>query len=154
MKLYCARHGPAAQLPNAMGEKPLTLQGRQIVLKVGAYLCQRGVRVSQVWHSPKLRAQETAKLLRAAIAPAAPMETCLLLGPQSFPEDLVSLLEELQEDTLLVGHMPCMSELVSILVGSVGEGTPLYFWPGMVVCLEREEKNRWIVRWALSPDLV
>jgi phosphohistidine phosphatase len=54
---------------------------------------------------------------------------------------------------MLVGHLPFMGKLVARLVGA-DEGKPVAtFFPGTVVCLERDEANHWTIAWMVRPAL-
>ena len=156
MKLYCVRHGRAEQLPDHTGERPLTQEGINDVSKVAAYLKHQAVwvRVVRLMHSGKLRAQQSADILAAAVAEGQTIEVCALLGSDHSIIPLVNLIQEWHDDTMLVGHMPFMSQLVSTLILGEDSYDILRFPPGTVVCLERIEHHRWILNWVVCPDLV
>ena len=153
MKLYCVRHGHAEQLPNKNGERPLTHEGVDEINRMAVYLAHRDVRAVHVMHSSKLRARQSAIILAEAVAKDQLVEICELLESDYPTAPLVDRIQEWHDDTLLVGHMPFMSQLVSALV--LGDDYPdiLRFPPATVVCLERFE-SRWILNWVLRPDLV
>jgi phosphohistidine phosphatase len=153
MKLYCVRHGHAEQSPDKQGEYPLTAQGQAEVSKVAAYLGQRGAHVVHVLHSGKLRAQQTAKLFADAMGNGK-TALCPYLNMENALDPLLALIHEWHDDTLLVGHMPFMSQLVSALLLQNESHDIVRFPPGTVVCLDRFEHQRWILDWVLRPDLV
>lgn len=157
MKLYCVRHGRAAQLPDHTGERPLTQEGINDVSKVAAYLKHRAawVHVVRLMHSGKLRAQQSAEILAAAVADGQTIiEVCALLGSNHSTIPLINLIQEWHDDTILVGHMPFMSQLVSTLILGKDSYDILRFPPSTVVCLERIEHRRWMLNWVVCPDLV
>lgn len=154
MKLFCVRHGHAEQLPDKRGDRPLTQEGVDEVSKVAAYLKHRGVHAVHVKHSGKLRAQQSAAILASAIANDQSVEVCQLLGSDHPTAPLIDRIQEWHDDTMLVGHMPFMSQLVSALVLGDDNYHIMRFPPGAVVCLERFENHRWILNWVLRPDLV
>jgi len=153
MKLFCVRHGHAEPEPDSNGERPLNEQGKQEVIKVAEYLAHRGVHVSHVMHSGKLRAKQSAAILAAAVANRQSTEVTDLLEPGCMVTPLVETLHNWHDDTLLVGHMPFMSQLVSALLLNNNGYNIVRFPPGTVVCLEQYE-HRWILNWVLRPDLV
>lgn len=153
MKLFCVRHGHAEQEPNAEGERPLNEQGKQEVGKVAGYLGRRGVHVSHLMHSGKLRAEESATILAKAVTNGQLIEQTDLLQPSRPVTPLVETLQNWHDDTMLVGHMPFMSQLVSALILNDDGYNIVRFPPGTVVCLEQYE-HRWILNWVLRPDLV
>lgn len=153
MKLFCVRHGHAEQLPDKNGEYPLTAQGREEVTKVAKYLAHRGMHVSHVMHSGKLRAHQTAEIFSKILGGGA-LEICPFLNPEHDIDPLLALIQEWHDDTLLVGHMPFMSQLVSTLLVADESYDIVRFPPGTIVCLDRFENHRWILDWILRPDLV
>ena len=80
MRLYLVQHGDA--LPEQVDpERPLSAKGRRDVEAVARLLASTGTRAVRVAHSGKLRAQQTAEVLAAALAPAAVPETMTGLNP-------------------------------------------------------------------------
>ncbi|PMB54986.1 phosphohistidine phosphatase SixA [Coxiella endosymbiont of Rhipicephalus microplus] len=154
MKLFCVRHGHAEQLPNLAGERPLTQEGIEEVGKVAVYLKHRGVYVVHLMHSGKLRAQQSAEILVSSLAESQAIEVCPLLGSDHPIAPLIDLIQEWYDDTMLVGHMPFISQLVSSLILGREGYDILCFPPGTVACLERIENSRWILNWVIRPDLV
>ena len=142
MKLYCVRHGHADNIPNASGDYPLTAEGREEVSRVAAYLARRGVHVSHVMHSGKLRAQQSAEIMAKAIAVGQPIEESALLCAERPVAPLIEMVQHWNDDTLLVGHLPFMPQLVSeLLIGDENHDL-VRFPPGAVVCLDRYEHYR------------
>lgn len=154
MKLYCARHGHAESTPNDQGERPLTAEGVEEVAKVASYLEYRGVHVSHVMHSGKLRAQQTAEIFGNAVAKGHAPEVFDLLESDRSVDPLVNKVQGWSDDTLLVGHMPFMPQLVSKLILDDSGYEILRFPPATIVCLERYEHYRWILNWVLQPELI
>ncbi len=154
MKIYCVRHGHAESNPNAEGQRSLTQQGRDEVTKVANYLSHRGFHVSHVLHSEHQRAIQTAQILAMKIAGETEPETSPLLGPECSILPLIEQLQDWDDDTMVVGHMPFISFLVSALVVGDENYNLVRFMPATVVCLERYESQRWIINWIVRPDLV
>jgi phosphohistidine phosphatase len=69
MRLYLVQHGEAVA-EDVDPARPLSATGQSDVTKVARFLAASGLSVSQVLHSGKLRAEQTAALLAAALAPA------------------------------------------------------------------------------------
>lgn len=154
MKLFCVRHGHAEPEPTLNGARPLNKQGKQEVTKVAEYLARRGVHVSHVMHSGKLRAEQTATILAdKMLTTGQAIEVTDLLEPGRAVTPLVEMLQNWHDDTMLVGHMPFMSQLVSALILNDDGYNIIRFPPATIVCLEQYE-HRWILNWVLRPDLV
>lgn len=154
MKIYCVRHGHAETIPDASGERPLTEQGVAEVSKVAGYLAFRGFHVSHVLQSNILRAKQTAQILAEKIAADTTPNISDLLAPESSILPIYEAVQEWADDTMLVGHMPFLSLLVSALVVGDENYNLVRFTPGTVVCLERYEDKHWIINWVVRPDLV
>jgi phosphohistidine phosphatase len=153
MKLYLVQHGEA--LPKDEDpERPLGEQGRRDVLAIAAQLGAAGIRTARTWHSGKLRAEQTARLLAGTVCPAGGTEKIEGINPNDPVEEFISDADVWQEDTLVVGHLPFMSRLVSKLVCGDPERELVSYIPGSVVCLERSGAHRWILQWMLRPDLL
>lgn len=154
MKIYCVRHGHAEPLPDETGDRPLTEEGVEELKKVANYLASRGFHVSHVLHSEKQRARHTAELLAQKIAAHTLPEQTYLLSPDHTIDELVAKIAGWHDDTLLVGHMPNISTLVSALVTGDASQDLVLFTPGTIVCLERNQNFHWIISWILRPSLV
>ncbi len=154
MKIYCARHGHAELAPNQQGDRELSEQGRREVTKVAGYLASRGVHATHVMHSEKCRTRQTAGILAQKIASETTPEESLLLSAEAEVAPLVHEVQQWNDNTLLVGHMPFVSFFVSALVMGKETVELVRFSPGTLVCLERQEGHRWIIDWILRPDLV
>jgi phosphohistidine phosphatase SixA len=61
--LYLMRHGEAGDSPRGDPFRPLTARGRVQASTSAAGLHRRGARPSSLWHSPYVRAAETAALV-------------------------------------------------------------------------------------------
>ncbi|OGO92764.1 MAG: phosphohistidine phosphatase SixA [Coxiella sp. RIFCSPHIGHO2_12_FULL_42_15] len=154
MKIYCVRHGHAEALPDASGDRPLTLEGTRELKKVANYLAYRGFHVLHVMHSDKLRSKQTAEILAKRVANETEPEESLLLSPDEPVFELANLIRQWHDDTLLVGHMPNIASLVSELVIGDESKDLVLFSPGTIVCLERHENQNWIINWIVRPELV
>ncbi|AJC50383.1 phosphohistidine phosphatase SixA [Coxiella endosymbiont of Amblyomma americanum] len=153
MKLFCVRHGHAEQLPNYMGERPLTKEGIFEIGKVATYLRRQEIQVAYLMYSEKLRARQSAKILSTGIITVSTEESALL-GPQCSTKPFIDLVQGWHDDTMLVGHMPFLSHLVSALILGNDSCDILRILPGTVICLERIENHQWILNWIMHPDLI
>jgi phosphohistidine phosphatase len=153
MKLYLVQHG-AALAKEVDPARPLSESGRQDVQAMAEFLKGAGIRVERVWHSGKLRAEQTAHLLVKAVLPRGRMEKVGGIGPNDDVAGFVSDADVWEQDILVVGHQPFLSRLVARLVAGDPEHELVQFLPGSVVCLERCEIDRWMLLWMLRPELL
>ena len=152
MKLYLVQHGEA--LPGAEDpERPLSERGRQDVQALTEILGAAGVRVARVWHSGKLRAAQTAAIIADRVCPRCRTEAIAGIKPDDSTAEFTQDVDVWEEDTLVVGHLPFMSRLVSRLVCGDPEQELVSYYPGSVVCLERSGAHSWRVLWMLRPDV-
>jgi phosphohistidine phosphatase len=135
-------------------EKPLSAFGKESVEKMGKFLSQGlGLRLDRIFHSGKLRAQQTAYTLASHLHPRE-VKADEDLSPLSDPNTWKARLKEADETIMLVGHLPYLSKLASsLLVGDVTKEL-LSFQMGSAVCLEQDKKGHWILKWMLLPDMV
>jgi phosphohistidine phosphatase len=55
---------------------------------------------------------------------------------------------------MIVGHMPFVSKLASLLLtGSESSGTVAFRQSG-IVCLNYSDENQWQLSWMITPDLL
>ena len=153
MRLYLAQHGKALD-SDRDPQRSLSDAGKADVSVVAQQLGKAGVRVARVWHSGKLRAEQTATVLAAHLLETGAAEATTGIAPNDPVEDFSVDLDVWQEDTLVVGHLPFMARLVSKLVTRNADRFCVQYTPGTVVCLERLSPDQWIIAWMLSPELL
>jgi phosphohistidine phosphatase len=155
MDLYLMQHGEAttgAENP----ERPLTDAGRAAVRRVAARARAAGVQASHCVHSGKLRAEQTARLLASEIGAEASVEARPGLAPNDPVTPAAEWLREVTEDQALalVGHLPFLDRLASLLVAGDEEVQVVRFRMGGLVKLEpKSDRDGFSVAWASPPDL-
>lgn len=150
MKLYLVQHGEAkseAEDP----QRPLTDQGRKEVQQVARAANPLGLHPSKIYHSGKLRAMQTAEILANALRSAVEAESGL--NPNDDVRDWADRVSRLKEELLIVGHLPFLEKLASLLITGDESARPVLFRYGAIVCLEQKESERWGVRWILTPEM-
>ena len=156
MKLYLVRHGKAEDQPDETGERPLSDRGRSDIAAQATFLKNAGITVSQVFHSGKLRAHQTAEIIAAEIAPDAPMEPMQYLTPMDGTDHLALSVENWADsnlDTMVSGHNPFMEAMAArLLCGNHKEGAVIVK-TGTVMCFERYAPGRWRMDWMVIPKL-
>jgi phosphohistidine phosphatase len=153
MKLYLVQHAKAA--PKEIDpERALTEQGRQELQKVAAFIKPLDLSVDYQWHSGKKRAAQTAELLVEVIkinqAEAARDD----IGPTDDVTALSDELNHLRQDVMIVGHLPFLSKLTSLLLTGSESADVVAFKNSGIVCLNRSEANRWQLNWVVIPELL
>jgi phosphohistidine phosphatase len=158
MKLYLVQHARAAS-KEVDPQRPLTAEGQQDMHKVAEFVKPLQITVDSLWHSGKTRAKQTAEILAKVIT----LENEMAAHDGLAPNDDVQVIKEIiissGEDLMIVGHMPFMAKLASLLLtGSESSGT-VTFRQGGVVCLSfapkgQEEDIRWQIDWMIVPELL
>ena len=155
MHIYLVQHG-AAMPKDENPKKPLSEGGREDVKKMASFLGRSRISAARVIHSGKLRALETALLLAEVLGPGNVVEESECgLAPNDSTDELFAAIDGWTEDTIVVGHLPFMSKMVSRLVTGDEDETVVHFKPGSVARLERGENGGgWTVTWFLRPELL
>jgi phosphohistidine phosphatase len=152
MEIYLVQHGEAKS-ESEDPERPLTGNGRQAVESVAHYIASLGVVVTQILHSGRLRARQTAELFAQYLSPAQGVKEEMGLGPQDEPEGAKRLIEQAERPVMIVGHLPHLSRLASLLILGAADKEVIRFNKGGVVCLSQTE-DHWLVEWSLIPALI
>lgn len=153
MRLYLAQHGEAVDKQDDP-QRPLSEAGTADVQAMAACLAQAGIRVARSWHSGKLRAQQTADLLAAAVQPGGAAQAVEGIAPRDPVDEFILDSDVWEDDTLVVGHLPFMGRLVARLLVHDEAVEPVAFTPGTIVCLERRAPDHWVLCWMLGPKLL
>ncbi len=152
MKLYLVQHGEA--LPKDVDPgRPLSNVGHAEV-GLMAELLAGHMKVSRVVHSGKERARQSAEIFTAIIAGEFPVEAISGINPNDPVEDFATQLTHWKEDVLVVGHLPFMAKLVSLLVSGSPDADIVAYTPGSIVCLESADCKHWQIQWMVRPELV
>jgi phosphohistidine phosphatase len=153
MQLYLMQHGKAESSDTA-SEKVLSEEGRAEVERMAAFLARTApTKRGQILHSGRARARQTAEIL-AEIDPNLTVKQAPDLAPMDDPAIWAERAAGLQEAVALVGHMPHLSRLASLLLCGDADETVVSFVNGGMVCLERSTEGVWAVRWSIVPWLL
>jgi phosphohistidine phosphatase len=150
MTCYLARHGdakPETQDPR----RPLSDVGATQVESVARSAAERRVRVAQIWHSDKLRAKQTAEILARFLGDLEIIREIRGLAPDDDPFIAQAELQSAPDRVMLVGHLPHLSRLVSLLVAGDPERQRIEIPTAAIICLDRGS-GAWKIDWTLSPE--
>jgi len=152
MDLYLAQHGKATPKEEDP-DRPLTREGRSETERVGRAAARSGIRLGAVWHSGKPRARETAEVFSQALLPAVGPEEKPWLGPEDDPRHAIEAARATDGPVLLVGHLPYMSRLPSLLLtGDRERGIVDVRYSGIIAL--GEDGDGWTLRWYMRPELL
>lgn len=149
--LYLVQHGKAFD-EKVDPERKLTPEGVAETTLVASYLAGIGVSVNGVVHSGKARALQTAEIF-AKYLNARFIKAIDGLNPNDDPGIITGKLGELGDGVMIVGHLPHLSKLVSLLVVSNSSIQVVNFRYSGVLKL-RYLGERWVIDWYITPELV
>lgn len=158
MKLILVRHAEAVPLPldgiASDFHRPLTDHGKLQAAALAKALESRGIRPSVVLTSPLIRALETAEPIAQLLTPGKEyVVTERLSAGEMRPKKLSKLVFEYGGgETILVGHMPDITDYASWLMGS--ETGSIDFDKAAVACIECKNeiaKGTGTLDWLVTP---
>jgi phosphohistidine phosphatase len=153
MRIYLTQHGLAVPT-DVDADRPLSEQGRADVRRLAGLLDEAGIRVGEVLHSGKTRAEQSAAILAEALLPRGQPQAHAGLGPKDPLEQVSPEIAFWSVDTLIVGHLPYLGRLASLLLASDPDRPLLAFQPGAMACLERGAQGQWLLAWMVRPELL
>lgn len=153
MLLYLVQHAEAKQ-EDQDPARGLSIKGFSDVQKVAAYAARLNLKVGQIFHSTKLRAEQTAGVLSEHIRPSGAVAKTDGLAPLDDPSVWLSNLKNISRDVMLVGHLPHLSRLASLLLCGDPEKKIISFSMAGIICLEGEADTGWSLKWMITPDII
>jgi phosphohistidine phosphatase len=153
MKLYLVQHAKAAS-KDVDPERSLTEEGRRDAQEVAAFIKPLKLSVDYLWHSTKKRAIETAEILAEAVKINEGKTSRDGLSPN---DDVMQLKDELissQQDIMIVGHIPFVAKLASLLLTGTESAGTVAFKQGGILALSSSEPNRWQIEWMVIPEIL
>ena len=147
--LYLVQHGQA-KVEDEDPQRPLTDRGVDDVTQV-AHLAVDwiGCRPVRVVHSGKQRARQTAEIWGGLLG--IDPEEGDGLAPNDDPTTWVERIANEPADLMLVGHLPHLGRLASVLVTGGPSRELIGFQQGGLVALDRKDAG-WLVALALPPS--
>lgn len=152
MKVYLVQHAEAKS-EEEDPQRSLTLKGEKDAVNMAGMAAWIGVKVTEIRHSGKTRAEQTAVIMGRALAPAAGVLKSDDLGPV---DDVVPVAEEITNSEypiMLVGHLPFMSRMAGYLLTGDAEQAPVKFENAGILCLGLADDS-WQVEWYATPAMV
>jgi phosphohistidine phosphatase len=153
MLIYLIQHAEAAK-EEEDPRRDLTRKGRLDIEEVAHLLKRLQVQVRQIFHSGKTRAQSTAEVLASHLRPAAGVSAAPGLAPLDDPAIWSDRIAKLDEDILLVGHLPHLARLAAILLTGEKDKEVINFQMGGAVRLRRMSAAQWAVDWMVVPEII
>jgi len=153
MRLYLVQHAKAAS-KETDPQRPLTEEGHRDIQKVAAFIKSLNLFVDYLWHSGKKRAVQTSEFLAEVVKINEAQIIHDGLGPN---DDVTALKDELisaRQDIMIVGHLPFLAKLASLLLTGHESSNTVAFKNAGIVCLDYSDDNQWQLRWMIVPALL
>ena len=113
----------------------------------------KGITVTQIRHSVKTRARQTAEILARALNPNQGVQEISGIKPMDDVTEAAAGLDP-AENIMLVGHLPFMERMAAFLVTGSPDKPILKFQNSGIVCLDKEaDTQSWVILWALLPNI-
>lgn len=152
MKIYLVRHGEAVS-SEVDPKRPLSEQGLVDVRKVASFIRPLKISVEHIWHSGKLRAAQTAEIMTGVVV-GKDYSAHESLGPNDDVTNIADEIEAYDTDLMIVGHLPFLAYLASLLVAGKETANVVAFDAGSIACLNRSDSGRWQIEWMITPELL
>lgn len=153
MLLYLVQHGDAKR-EEEDPSRPLSDKGREDVRKVASYASRLKIEVEEIFHSGKLRAKQTAEILSEHLKIAKGISETDSIAPLDNPLIWTERLKDRTTSLMLVGHLPHLAKLSSLLLCGDMEKTVVAFRMGGIVCLKRDDTGKWSLQWMIIPEIL
>jgi len=109
----------------------------------------RNLNVDAIWHSKKLRAAQTAEIIAETLS-CGKVQEREDLSPLDSVEKLPEEIFASKMDIIIVGHLPFLQKLASLLLTGSEESEIIAFKNSGVASLDYDEK--WKIDWLVSPE--
>ena len=152
VEIFLVRHGQALA-ENEEPRRPLSPEGAEEVEKMAAWAHGRNLRVRQIRHSGKLRAEQTARIFSRHLDPDLGIIGVSGLRPHDDVAPVALVADTDLSNSMLVGHLPFLGRLAGLLVAGDPEREVVEFATAGMVCL-RKEQDIWSVSWMINPELL
>jgi phosphohistidine phosphatase len=152
MALYLIQHGkslPKDQDP----DQGLSEEGTAETERMANLAQEYGISVSQIRHSVKTRARQTAEIFSGAMKPQPDIQE--ISGIKAM-DDVTAFAAKIDSDenVMLVGHLPFMERITSYLITGQIDQPVIKFQNSGIVCLDKDPQTKsWVIKWTLMPNI-
>ncbi len=152
VSVYLVQHGKAFD-ESVDPERKLTPEGIKESELVAEHLAGIGVSIPRIVHSGKARARQTAEIFAKYLG-VRDVEAADGLNPNDDPVIWARRINELTSDLMIIGHLPHLSRLVSLLIVGNANVKIVEFRYSSVLKLTRSSDGGWVISWFITPELL
>ncbi|MGD0282559.1 MAG: phosphohistidine phosphatase SixA [Dissulfurispiraceae bacterium] len=149
----CLVQHAKAKSEEADPARPLCEKGLADITKMASYASGLNIGINEIFHSPKLRAKQTAQVLADYLKPAKGLTETGGLKPNDDPAAWAERLKVMTDNIMLVGHLPQLGKLASLLLCGDADKNVVAFRMAGIVCLKRDENGAWALQWMITPEI-
>lgn len=151
MYLYILQHGEAVP-KETQPDRPLSEKGMREIRILALHMQNMGVQLGNIFHSGKLRAEQSARLIAETLSPEVKPVQADGLNPNDDPTVIIEDIEQMDGNILIASHMPFVSSLCSTLLTGTKDAE-FASMPGTLFCLEKAD-DKWRLAYMLRPDFL
>ena len=155
--LYLIRHADALD-GDVDEERPLSPKGHRQVRHLARFLgATRAVEVLEIWHSPLVRARQTAEELAQETGWGARLRKVKGLLSEDPPGMMAAQLRDASLPIALVGHNPHLESLATLLATGQAGPCAFVFRKCAILALEPvrgQGAGQWAAAWQVAPELL
>lgn len=150
MAIYLVQH--AQSLPRDQDpEKGISKQGRADTERIAGVAKGYHVAVSEICHSGKKRARQTAEIFAEALG--SDLEAREGLNPMDNVKETATELDP-ESNRMIVGHLPHLELLAAWMVTGQMDHPVFKFQNSGIVCLDKSpDAPYWVIKWTLMPEI-
>lgn len=150
MKVYLVQHGKA----KSKEEDPLrglNKDGIAETMKTASYLARCNPAPMEILYSEKLRAIQTAEIFAEKLINKRGIRKHRQLAPNDPVSPVLKEIKKINQDLMIIGHLPHLSILLSQLLYKKDDSCPVQFRNSAIVCVEIDKENC-LIQWIIHPD--
>jgi len=156
MRIYLVQHSLALD-ETEDPSRPVSEEGCLDITRTAGFLSLFDQpKPKLVFHSGKLRAQQTAEMFKEAWGLKTDIDQVDDLSPNADPQVWAAKLKVIKDDLLIVGHLPHLPKLAGLLLCNDADANPITFKNAGVLCLEKvikDGKTNFTVLYHITPQL-
>jgi len=154
MKIYLIQHAKYMKKEDNP-DRSLTKEGLDNIKEIARFLDNNiKIHIKNIFHSGKTRARQTAEILADYLYPSNGIVEKEGLNPLDDISIWVENILDMDEDIIIVGHLPHLKKLSSYLLTGEANNDIIDFKNAGVVCMDRDNSGKWIIVWIIIPDII
>lgn len=150
MAIYLVQHGISLS-KDQDPEKGLSEAGKEQSKLIAGVGYHYQIQVYKIVHSGKKRARQTAEIFKTSLHLDGELEQIAGISPMDDVHAFADRVNDF-ENCMIVGHLPFMERLVSLLTCKDADQQVYRFQNSGIVCMDHEGDN-WFIKWTLNPNI-